>query len=213
MITLILIQYFNTEVASNKSRVPVSKKSSDARARKRVVRVIGSWFQAWSAFAANLLNTDPSRGHELLGYQAIIAQANADYQPSAWLQYDSSFRLLASRHQSLRWDAIHNHLWAQCFTGRAVSTVTCFSCGRPGHIASDCKSSNNSFRAPNKPYTPNSSQAASSQSMFDVCRQFNSGKCRNQATPHLCKYRHECLFCQGDHPEVSCARKGVNKSA
>ena len=140
-----------TEVASKRSRVPVSEKSSDARARKRVVRDIGSWLQAWSAFAATLLETDPSRGHELLGYQAIIAQANADYQPSAWLQYDSSFRLLASRHQSLRWDAIHNHLWAQCFTGRAVSTVTCFSCGRPGHIASDCKSSNNSFRAPTSP--------------------------------------------------------------
>ena len=127
-----------SEISSSTGGVHSSSRSSDSSAKRKHVRDIRSWLQAWSAYAATLLAADPSRGPELVGYQAIIAQANAKYQFTAWSRYDTAFRLWASKTPGARWDTINNHLWAQCFTGRASAQVICFTCGQPGHWSSTC---------------------------------------------------------------------------
>ena len=81
-----------TEVTTNTGGVSIGTKASVSSPKRRNVRNIGSWLQAWSAYAATVLLADPARGYELIGYQSIVAQASSEYQTSARLKYHRLFR-------------------------------------------------------------------------------------------------------------------------
>ena len=173
-----------SEISSSTGRVHSSSRSSDSSAKRKHVRDIGSWLQAWSAYAATLLAADPSRGPELVGYQAIIAQANAEYQFTAWSRYDTAFRLWASKTPGARWDTINNHLWAQCFTVRASAQVICFTCGQPGHWSSTCPLGTGKFNfRPTMSSSTSPSTSGRATDNQEICRQFNAGRCRYQSIP------------------------------
>ena len=142
----------------------------------------------------------------------LIAQANAEYEFTAWSRYDTAFRLWASKTPGARWDTINNHLWAQCFTGRASAQVICFTCGQPGHWSSTCPlGTESNFRPTMSSSTPPSTSARATDNQ-EICRQFNAGRCRYQSTPDQCKYAHRCLSCHGRHPEHACTGRRTHRS-
>ena len=101
-----------TEVTTNKGGVPMAMKASVSGPKHRHVCDIGLWLQAWSAYAATVLLADPPRGYELIGYQSIVAQARLEYQTSASLKYNRTFRYYTSRTTGVTWDTINHHMWA-----------------------------------------------------------------------------------------------------
>ena len=94
------------EVTTNTGGTPMAMKASVSGPKCRHVCDIGSWLQAWSAYAATVLLADPPRGYKLIGYRSIVAQASSEYQPSAWLKYNRAFRYYASRTTSITWGMI-----------------------------------------------------------------------------------------------------------
>ena len=130
-------------------------KASVSSPNCRHVCNINSRLQTWSAYTATVFLADPAQGYKLIGYQSIVAQASSQYQTSAWLKYDRAFRYFASRTTSVTWDTIDHHMWAQCFTGRAATSITCYTCSQPGHVATDCTHTEQSFVPPRKqPHLP-----------------------------------------------------------
>ena len=49
-----------TEVTTNTGEVPLATKDSGSGPKRRNVGDIGSWLQAWSAYAATVLPADPA---------------------------------------------------------------------------------------------------------------------------------------------------------
>ena len=90
---------------------------------------------ALTTYASELLAAHPSRVSELIQYMGLIAGANKDFKPSAWLKYvglrpchlcDGTVLIPTSGHS---------------FTGPDVcltQTVTCFRCGAAGHVSTKC---------------------------------------------------------------------------
>ena len=187
-------------------------KASVSSPKCRHVCNINSRLQTWSAYTATVFLADPAQGYKLIGYQSIVAQASSKYQTSAWLKYDRAFRYFASRTTSVTWDTIDHHMWAQCFTGRAATSITCYTCSQPGHVATDCAHTDQSFCPPTQATTSSGNIFNPSSGKPKICRLFNAGRCKNQASPSLCKYRHECFICHDDHPEATSFCTGpINK--
>ena len=183
--------------------------------KRRHVCNIDSWLQAWSAYTATVLLVDPVSGYELIGYQSIVAQPSSEYQTSAWLKCDRTFRYFASRTTSINMG--HDR-------PSPVSSVLHRSCSNIDHLLymhptrsrwQQTAHTDQSFRPP-----PPKQATTSSGTIFNppsgkpkICRLFNAGKCKNQASPSLCKYRHKCFICYDDHREATCSCKGTNKQA
>ena len=124
--------------------VPMATKASVFRPK----HMSSTSAQPWSAYAATVLLADLARGYELIAYQSIVAQASSKYQTSVWLKYDRAFRYFTSSTTGVRWDTINHHLWAQCSTGRRATSIACYTCGQPGHVATDCAHIDQFFRPP-----------------------------------------------------------------
>jgi len=74
----------------------------NTRPVKRRVHDLGTWIEAWTSYMQVICAYAPDRMSELLGYQAIIATANKQYLPDAWLSYDQQFRLSVSNQVGKR---------------------------------------------------------------------------------------------------------------
>ena len=94
--------------------------------RRKVVDM-SSWGQAYTVYAATVLRWAPERSGELLGYQALIAQAFQNFNNSAVLGYDRELRALVSESSGRRLDEVDSTLWATKFTGQA--RPSCPRCG------------------------------------------------------------------------------------
>ena len=95
-------------IASDDSTLSV--RTSDPRRRRRVVDFV-SWTEAWTAYASVILSAAPHRCHELLGYQAIMANAAQQFYPEGWLEYDRRFRGAAASDPTRQWDVMDPTIW------------------------------------------------------------------------------------------------------
>ena len=170
----------------------------------------------FTAYASELLSAHPSRGSELFQYMGLIAGANKDFNPSAWLKYDLNFHRRAAAVPSLRWDCADPHLRSLSFTGPHVcltQTVTCFRCGAAGHVSTKCN-----FRRPSRaprPQLPTEAHPPGRVSHQDVnpeepCFRYNKGICNKLA--ESCTYKHCCSNsdCGVPHPVTACPRQSAN---
>ena len=178
-----------------------------------------SWSIAFTAYASELLSAHPSRGSELFQYMVLIAGANKDFKPSAWLKYDLNFRRRAAAVPSLRWDCADPHLWSLSFTGPDVcltQTVTCFRCGAAGHVSTKCN-----FRRPSGTQGTSSSTTDSGSSARkskppryvnpdEPCFRYNKDICNKPAESCPCKHCCSNSGCGGPHPVTTCPHQRAN---
>ena len=81
----------------------------------------------------------PLRLQPLFQYLAFISRCSRRFQPYAWLQYDAQFRLKIASNPSMSWSVADPEFIASWLTADAIKhKSTCFSCGNPDHLSSDC---------------------------------------------------------------------------
>ena len=211
-----------------------SAKSGSSRksARTRHITSLDTWLEAWSLYAAVLAAHKPALAPELFKYQSFITPSSRRFQPYAWLQYDTQFRLKLTANRSDSWAAADPELTATWLSADATKPKTqCFSCGNPDHMAAACpfKSTTSApgircpvcdtightardcpqlFRAPANtanaaPNTNPRADATRSASNDNAhCRIFNQRGFCYRGT--RCPYPHTCSGCNGGHPKRAC---------
>ena len=74
---------------------------------------------------------------DLLAYQALIIQAQLEYQGDSWLGYDRTFRLRAMSQPDLKWSSVDPTLWSLAFSGKG-KVNRCRHCFSLTHSSSEC---------------------------------------------------------------------------
>ena len=81
----------------------------------------------------------PLRLQPLFQYLAFISRCSRRFQPYAWLQHDAQVRLKIASNSSMSWSVADLEFIASWLTADAIKhKSTCFSCGNPDHLSSDC---------------------------------------------------------------------------
>ena len=79
----------------------------DGRSQRRAtISDFTGWSEAWSVYAAVLTAYFPHLAPRLFHYQHFLALKSRAFQPSAWLRYDTDFRLKLAANGSWRFDAV-----------------------------------------------------------------------------------------------------------
>ena len=94
--------------------------------KPRPVTTILEWAQCFGIYVAVLSKTQPERVPDLLAYQALIIQAliiqaQVEYQGDSWLGYDRTSRLRAMSQPNLKWSSVDPTLWSLAFSGKGKS--------------------------------------------------------------------------------------------
>ena len=173
-----------------------------SRATKRRVCDLSTWLEAWTTYLNVVLQAAPHRLTELLGYQAIIVEANRRYFADGWMDYDRQFRAsAASSPQAKPWDVIDPNIWQLTTSGK--TRPTCLAC----HLVHPPAGGNRClFRASTSTTGP---QATPVHGNRPICRNFNQQRCSGP-----CTRVHVCFNCRGSHPSASCpqGRKSTGTS-
>ena len=107
------------------------------KSRCRQFSTITEWVQCYSIYVAVLAAKHPEKIQDLMGYQALIVEACAEYKNEAWLGYDQRFRQMASASPSIPWAKINPTLRNMAFTGQAKAQ-SCKYCFRLTHMSEEC---------------------------------------------------------------------------
>ncbi len=70
----------------------------------------------------------PGKAPELLAYQALIIQAERNYEGHQWAAYDRQYCREALSRRDLNWSVPDPRLYNEVFTGRARSIPRCTYC-------------------------------------------------------------------------------------
>ena len=172
--------------------------------RPNVTRIssFATWMEAWNIYLSVLLNNNPGRALELVGYQRLICLANKLLPINAWLQYDYKLCTIAAANLHLCWDQHHPDLWLEVLALGNLDKQTskrwpCPYCKAITHYPENYLCS---------PFCDNlqSPRATNRRgSVTPICGDFNNGNCSH----HICHFKHICLFCKDDHPRVSCSSR------
>ena len=153
---------------------------SASRGKARHIHDLCTWLEAWTLYMHTILQVAPHRLSELLGYQALIVEANRRFLPEGWLDYDYQFRQAAAADTSLRWDHIEATIWQLTTAGKA--RPVCPSCSTVHPLAA-------SGRCPFRPSRPAASFSSFS-GLFQgkpICRNFNADRCYGGCSrAHVC---------------------------
>ena len=74
---------------------------------------------------------------DLLAYQALIIQAQLEYQGDSWLGYDRTFRLRAISQPDLKWSCVDPTFWSLAFSSKG-KVDRCRHCFSIAHTSSEC---------------------------------------------------------------------------
>ena len=115
---------------------------------QRRIHNLSTWLEAWTAFVNVILSAVPHQYSKLLGYQAIITDANTKFfYPDAWLAYDRQFQLACANDPARPWNVVDTDMWQLTRTGKSRPTCTACFLVHPLSGGGHC------------PFRPHSSQA------------------------------------------------------
>lgn len=115
-----------------------NEQSRPAKSKGRMVTEILEWVRCFGLYVAIISCSAPNRVPDLLGYQALILDAQKEYPGDHWIGYDRRFRQRAAATRSTNWSAVEPTLWNMAFAGRA-STPRCKFCFSVSHLSSNCE--------------------------------------------------------------------------
>ena len=151
---------------------------------------------------------------DLLAYQALIIQAQVEYQGDIWLGYDRTFRLRAMSQPNLKWSSVDPTLWSLAFSGKG-KVSRCRHCFSLTHSSSEC-GWNPGYQTSSTSRSPHLTRPPQASRRFPaVCYAWN-----NNTTPNCpytdCKYEHKCTMCTREagvtdvlHKAIYCPRSPV----
>lgn len=194
--------------AKGKSRSPQSVEgqvivvqAADLVQTRKLIPDLATWTQCFSLYVATLARKYPEKVPELMAYQTIVAKASLKYRWPSWLVYDQNFRQDAAGNPTQSWAKADASIYAQCFTGQALSTENwCAKCQGLDHSSQNCP-----YRPRKRPWSAVGG-ASSSPSRHDqgvVCIKYNkfNGDCK---FGRECRYLHVCSTCREAHPVSKC---------
>ena len=180
-----------------------------------VITDLATWAEAWSTYAAVLVSFYPHLAPRLFLYQHFITLKSRSFQPSAWLRYDTEFRLKLAANNSWHFELVDTELWASCFSADGLSPaiptpapMACFTCGSLSHLYAACPQRTRRSNQPrqdtsrqDKPRTDTSTKPAAADQQ-EPCYIYNDkGRCfRGERCPYL----HVCTYCGGQHSRRGC---------
>ena len=164
-----------------------------SKPKTRPVTSILEWAQCFGIYVAVISRSQPERVPDMLAYQALIIQAQMEYQGDSWLSYDRTFRLRAASKRNLDWSAVDPTLWSLAFSGKGKSNG-CKHCFSPTHSSTECSwnpeaqsSSRMNTHAPELSEQP-------ARRLSRVCYDWNNSPSPSCSYP-FCKYLHKCAIC------------------
>ena len=170
---------------------------------RKIIPDLATWVQCFSIYAATLLAKYPAKTQELMAYQTIIAKASQRYRWPSWVVYDQNFRQEAAGNPHQSWARVEPSIYAQCFTGQAVSAENwCTRCQCLDHTTSSC------LYHPRKRQWLNTGGGSSTSTQGrheqQICIKYNkfNGDCRFGKE---CRYLHVCSACKEPHPVSRCS--------
>ena len=189
--------------------------------RRATISDFTSWVEAWSTYSTVLTSYYPHLAPRLFQYQHFLALKSRAFQQSAWLRYDTEFRLKLAANSSWLFHVVDTELWASCFAAdglactppQAQTPQTCFACGSATHFYAQCphRRQPGNFRPPPptradnpKPPTPSGKEQPPSltRDQRELCMIFNDkGRCFRGPR---CPYAHTCAQCGGQHSKRAC---------
>ena len=95
--------------------------AADLMQAQKLIPDLATWVQCFALYANALLTHHPNRMSKMMAYQSIIARASAKYKWPSWVVYDQNFRQEAMNNPSQSWARVEPSIYAQCFTGQAIS--------------------------------------------------------------------------------------------
>ena len=147
--------------------------------RKRLIKDITSWMEAFSIFYLILCSSFPHRWRDLTSYKLLILRTNRQFSGFCWLDYDRAFREHAAAEKVTDWSKMHVQLFNYHTAGAQVCT----------HPASSSVVSSQA-------------EASGNASSKVICHSWNAGHCI--AVHPQCWFHHARSRCWGSHCATSC---------
>ena len=166
---------------------------------RKIIPNLATWIQCFSIYAATL---SAKRMPQLMAYQTIIAKASQRYRWPSWVVYDQNFRKEAAGNPHQSWARVDPSIYAQCFTGQAISNENwCTRCQCLDHATSSCP-----YRPRKKPWNSVGGTALQGKQEQPICIKYNkfNGDCKFGKE---CRYLHVCSSCKEPTPSRA-ARSG-----
>jgi hypothetical protein len=171
------------------------------RPGKPPITNIRTWIQCYGRMAA-VPSRFPEKAAELLAYQTTILHAAHANEGANWVAYDRLCRREMLAKKDLNWSVPIARLYSEAFTGRAKRYPQCPHCLSEDHMAAACPHNPNPpivgwFQGPPQfqvgPSTPQllSGPLPKAAGQHEVCRNFNSSRCRYTR----CQFLHVCADC------------------
>ena len=164
--------------------LPFDETSKPSHSKRQLVTSIIEWTQCFTNYIAILIQAQPSRTTDLLGYQHLILEAHLEYSGDGWAVYDRRFRQITAAQLVTLWAKRDGDLWNMVFAS-SLRRPYCRHCFGSTHPSEQCSGAPDSLeRVAPKPrfYKPR------------ICRDWNYTQC---LFPR-CRFIHACLTCYYD---------------
>lgn len=185
--------------------------AADLLQSRKLIPDLATWLQCFALFTAAVARKKPERIADLMAYSTIVARASQKYRWPSWVIYDQNFRLEVAGNTSQSWAKVDPSIYAQCFTGQAVSPENwCTQCQGLDHTSARCpyrppkRSWGAAFGQAPAPAPPRPSQPTANGA---TCFKYNkyNGDCRYGKQ---CRFAHICSSCGGPRDPAQRCRAG-----
>jgi len=183
---------------------------SHLQKHRREIPDLLSWVQCFGTYMAVLTSKHPDRVRQLLAYQTLIVREARRCGGRGWLAYDSYFRQQVVGDDSADWSKLNQSLYAVTFIaqGDREKGRNCGICLECDHAEEQCALYSSTARAASGRKDKSSERGGEKdpaggrgkQPSKMACFAWNQSECRYP----LCRYRHVCTKCGGDHRVFQC---------